>query len=253
VSTVTYDTTNKKLTKTINGTTTDVVTVATIKADLGLAASDVGLGNVTNDAQVKRTEMGTASGVATLDANGIIVTSQLPSYVDDVLEYTSKSEFPTTGETGKIYVDTTTNLTWRWSGSTYVEISPSLALGETSSTAYRGDRGKVAYDTSLTAVQSVKIGSSSGSELKSGTNVVIPNATTSAHGAVQLAGSIGSTVASENNKAATEKAVRDAIDDNTMSIVAGSHITVTTSSNSVTIGTDIEAISNSFIDSLFAS
>lgn len=113
--------------------------------------SQVGLGNVTNDSQVKRSEMGTANGVATLDANGIINTSQLPSYVDDVLEYTAKSSFPTTGETGKIYVDTSTNLTWRWSGTQYVEISPSLALGETSSTAYRGDRGKTAYDhTSLT-------------------------------------------------------------------------------------------------------
>lgn len=113
--------------------------------------SQVGLGNVTNDSQVKRSEMGTANGVATLDANGIINTSQLPSYVDDVLEYTAKSSFPTTGETGKIYVDTSTNLTWRWSGTQYVEISPSLALGETSGTAYRGDRGKTAYDhTSLT-------------------------------------------------------------------------------------------------------
>ena len=116
-----------------------------------MTKSQVGLGNVTNDSQVKRSEMGTANGVATLDANGIINTSQLPSYVDDVLEYTAKSSFPTTGETGKIYVDTSTNLTWRWSGTQYVEISPSLALGETSSTAYRGDRGKTAYDhTSLT-------------------------------------------------------------------------------------------------------
>lgn len=101
----------------------------------------VGLGNVTNDAQVKRSEMGVASGVATLDANGLVPTSQLPSYVDDVLEYTAKSSFPSTGETGKIYVDTSTNKTYRWGGSAYVEISASLALGTTSSTAYRGDLG----------------------------------------------------------------------------------------------------------------
>lgn len=132
---------SSKLTKTVNGTTTDVVSASTLK-------SAMSLNNVTNDAQVKRSEMGTASGVATLDANGIINTSQLPSYVDDVLEYSAKSQFPATGETGKIYVDTSTNLTWRWSGTTYVEISPSLALGETSSTAYRGDRGKIAYDHS---------------------------------------------------------------------------------------------------------
>lgn len=94
---------------------------------------------------------GAANGVATLDANGKVPSGQLPSYVDDVLEYATKAGFPATGESGKIYVDLSTNLTWRWSGSTYVEISPSLALGETSTTAYRGDRGKIAYDHSQTA------------------------------------------------------------------------------------------------------
>ena len=55
---------------------------------------------------------------------------------------------PNPGESGKIYITEDTNLTYRWSGSGYVEISPSLALGETSATAYRGDRGKAAYDHS---------------------------------------------------------------------------------------------------------
>ena len=77
---------------------------------------------------------------------GVIASANLPSYVDDVLEYSAKANFPATGEAGKIYVDTATNLTYRWGGSSYVEISPSLALGETSSTAYQGDRGKIAYD-----------------------------------------------------------------------------------------------------------
>lgn len=76
---------------------------------------------------------------------GVIASANLPSYVDDVLEYSAKANFPATGEAGKIYVDTATNLTYRWGGSSYVEISPSLALGETSSTAYRGDRGATAY------------------------------------------------------------------------------------------------------------
>ncbi len=113
------------------------------KSDTGHShtKSEIGLGNVTNHAQVKRSEMGVANGVATLDANGLVPTSQLPSYVDDVLEYTAKSNFPTTGVTGKIYVDTSTNKTYRWGGSAYVEISASLALGTTSSTAYRGDLG----------------------------------------------------------------------------------------------------------------
>lgn len=101
----------------------------------------VGLANVTNDAQVKRSEMGVANGVATLNESGTIPSAQLPSYVDDVLEYDNKSAFPPSGEAGKIYVAKDTNLTYRWSGSAYVEISQSLALGETSSTAYAGDKG----------------------------------------------------------------------------------------------------------------
>lgn len=111
-----------------------------------LKKSDVGLNNVTNDAQVKRTEMGAANGVATLGSDSKIPAAQLPSYVDDVLEYDNKSAFPKTGEAGKIYVAKDTNLTYRWSGSAYVEVSQSLALGETSSTAYAGDKGKANRD-----------------------------------------------------------------------------------------------------------
>lgn len=95
---------------------------------------------------IAATARGTANGVAELDATGKVPSSQLPSYVDEVLEYDAKASFPATGETGKIYVDKTTNLTWRWGGSEYVEISPSLALGETPSTAYAGDKGKANAD-----------------------------------------------------------------------------------------------------------
>ena len=77
--------------------------------------------------------------------NGVINAANLPSYVDDVMEYTTVDDFPKTGEAGKIYVATKTNLTYRWGGSGYVEISPSLALGTTASTAYRGDLGQIAY------------------------------------------------------------------------------------------------------------
>lgn len=86
------------------------------------------------------------TGINASKISGIISSSNLPSYVDDVLEYNGTSGFPDTGETGKIYVDTLTNKTYRWGGSSYVEISASLALGETSDTAYPGDKGKVAYD-----------------------------------------------------------------------------------------------------------
>ena len=82
--------------------------------------------------------------------DGKVPSSQLPSYVDDVLEFANLASFPATGESGKIYIALDTNLTYRWGGSSYVVMSSSLALGETSSTAYRGDRGKIAYDHSQT-------------------------------------------------------------------------------------------------------
>lgn len=80
---------------------------------------------------------------------GVIPANQLPSFVDDVLEYANLASFPVTGEDGKIYIALDVNKTYRWGGSSYVEIGGGgVALGETSSTAYRGDRGKIAYDHS---------------------------------------------------------------------------------------------------------
>ena len=92
--------------------------------------------------------VGSANGLAQLDSGGKVPSAQLPSYVDDVVEVANFAALPGTGETGKIYVTLDDNKTYRWSGSAYVEISASLALGETSATAYRGDRGKTAYDHS---------------------------------------------------------------------------------------------------------
>lgn len=94
---------------------------------------------------------GAVSGVASLDESGRVPAAQLPSYVDDVLEYATVSAFPAQGEAGKIYVATQTNLTYRWSGTGYVEISPSLALGGTSSTAFPGDRG-VTLETKMSNI-----------------------------------------------------------------------------------------------------
>lgn len=103
---------------------------------------------------------GSANGLAELDSTGKVPASQLPSFVDDVIEgylYNGKlyKELGHTteisGESGKIYVDLSTEKTYRWSGSTFVVISDTLALGETSTTAYRGDRGKTAYEHSQSA------------------------------------------------------------------------------------------------------
>ena len=170
VSTVAYDTTNKKITKTINGTTTDVVTAAKIVTDGGgvtdvsgkvdktttvnghtlsgnvtVSKSDVGLGNVTNDAQIPLTQKGTANGVCPLDANTKIDAQYLPSYVDDVVEAyirsgqtaLSQSWLATgsatgtviTPQSGVIYVlmngndDYPTNSQYRWATNTYVKLN----------------------------------------------------------------------------------------------------------------------------------
>lgn len=83
---------------------------------------------------------------STLFENGVIRSTLLPSYVDDVLEYTSRSNFPSTGQAGKIYVALDTNKTYRWGGSTYVVISETIAIGTTAGTAYDGAAGKALAD-----------------------------------------------------------------------------------------------------------
>ena len=100
-----------------------------------------------------------AGSYATLDSSGHVPSSQLPSYVDDVIEgYYSNGKFYSdsaktkeiAGEGGKIYTDLTTNKTYRWGGTAWVEISKSLAIGETAGTAYDGAKGaKNASDISL--------------------------------------------------------------------------------------------------------
>lgn len=139
----------------------------------GVTKTQAGLGNVDNtsdaDKPISKAQQtalnlklntslkGAANGLAELDSAGKVPAAQLPSFVDDVLEgYYYNSKFykeaahttEITGETGKIYVDLPTNKTYRWSGTAYVVISDTIALGETASTAYRGDRGKIAYDHS---------------------------------------------------------------------------------------------------------
>lgn len=139
----------------------------------GVTKSQVGLGNVNNtsdadkpvstaqqaalDKKLDKALKGTAGGLAELDSAGKVPASQLPAYVDDVIEgYLNGGKFykesaHTTeipGETGKIYTNLADNKVYRWSGSTFVVISDAIALGETSATAYRGDRGKIAYDHS---------------------------------------------------------------------------------------------------------
>jgi methylphosphotriester-DNA--protein-cysteine methyltransferase len=91
-------------------------------------AVTLGSGDVTGAlgfTPVDAASKGQANGVASLDVDGKVPSAQLPSYVDDVVEYADFASFPATGETSKIYVDKATNRTYRWSGSIYVEISAS--------------------------------------------------------------------------------------------------------------------------------
>ena len=82
--------------------------------------------------------------------DGKVPASQLPSYVDDVLEYDSKSAFPAEGEQGKIYVDKSTNLTYRWSGSTYIQVGGGdLALENGTGTGSLRQKG-ITYDKLIT-------------------------------------------------------------------------------------------------------
>lgn len=134
-----------------------------------LAATDANAKNLvladgTNIAQstfIAASEKGANSGVATLDATGKVPSSQLPSFVDDVLEgylnaddgkfykeSTYTTEIPAEG--GKIYTDLSNNKTYRWGGTAYVEISASIALGETAGTAYEGSKGKQVADNLAT-------------------------------------------------------------------------------------------------------
>ena len=120
---------------------------------------------------IPTTDKGANNGVATLDSSGKVPSSQLPSYVDDVIEYASLSAFPVTGESGKIYIAQDTNKQYRWSGTTYVEISESLALGTTSSTAYAGDKGKANADNIATIQGLIPSGATTSNKLATAADI----------------------------------------------------------------------------------
>lgn len=91
-----------------------------------------------------KSQLGASNGVAPLDGNKLIPSSYLPAYVDDVKEYANYASLPASSqaETGKIYVTLDDGKTYRWGGTAYVEISASLAIGESADTAFAGNRGK---------------------------------------------------------------------------------------------------------------
>lgn len=181
-----------------------------LSSNISLTASDV--------SAVATSSVGTANGVAELDSNGLVPSSQLPSYVDDVVEYAATTNFPVSGESGKIYVATGTGKIYRWSGTQYTEISASLALGETSSTAYRGDRGKTAYthatETRLTTAKSeglYKIATTAEGHIGSATAVAKADITALGIPAQDTTYTFDGTYNASTNKAATVSTVTNAI------------------------------------------
>lgn len=92
-------------------------------------------------ARILSSEKGVANGVATLDGTGKIPSAQLPSYVDDVVEYANLAAFPATGSSGILYIALDTNKQYRWAGSTYQQITS----GAVDSVA--GKTGVITLDT----------------------------------------------------------------------------------------------------------
>lgn len=110
------------------------------------------------EGKLNASEKGTASGVAELDANGKVLSSQLPSFVDDVVEgyydsetdrFYEESTFETVIDPvgGKLWVDIPANKSYRWTGTVYVRVDEGVQIGETSNSAFRGDWGKTLKDT----------------------------------------------------------------------------------------------------------
>lgn len=92
--------------------------------------------NAIVDTKIDKTSAGVANGIAQLDLTGKVPASQLPSFVDDVLEFDSVTAFPEEGEAGKIYIAVDTNITYRWSGTQYTMISSSLLTETTGDNRY---------------------------------------------------------------------------------------------------------------------
>ena len=132
--------------------TTGVITIPTSNSHLTNGAgyiTGITSGNVTTAlgfTPENAANKGIANGYASLDGGGLVPSTQLPSYVDDVLEFANLAALPATGETGKIYVALDTNKIYRWSGSAYIEVSPTVG------TIWGGITGTLSNQTDLQSV-----------------------------------------------------------------------------------------------------
>ena len=227
--------------------------------EVGSGGSSVPSGGTTGQALVKHSATdgdvewasvipasakGTASGVAELDSNGKVPASQLPSYVDDVIEgyynstndrFYEESTFTTLipPESGKSWVDIAGNKSYRWSGSAYVRVDEGVQLGETSDTAYRGDRGKTAYDFSqapYTSTPAMDGTGSAGSSTKwAKGDHVHPKDTTKAD---KVSGATSGHLASLNSSGNLTDSGK-ALSDLQAKLTAGDGITINSSTNTI--------------------
>ena len=192
------------------------------------------------------TGLGVANGIATLDSSGQVPSAQLPSFVDDILEYANLASFPTTGETGKIYVETTGNTTYRWSGTAYVKITSgevSSVAGKTGVvTLTKADVGLADVDNTADASKNVATASKlttartiNGISFNGSANILIADATK-----LPLAGGTLTGALKVNNTTASTSATTGAITTTGGVGIGGALFTTgaITSANSITAYSD---------------
>lgn len=166
-----------------------------IGGELSLNDGNHGVGKIiTSDENGKFvwTQTGIPNGVATLDENGLVPSSQLPSYVDDVLEFDNFNSLPTTGETGKIYVTRDINSTYRWSGSQYIKVNDAVSTSETATklaTARNiqatGDATwQVTFDGSQNVTAALTLANTGVTPNSYGNNITIPALTIDSKGRI---------------------------------------------------------------------
>jgi hypothetical protein len=123
-----------------------------LSVDISLTGSDIGFDKVNNTDDNSKPISVPQQAAFDLKADlvgGIVAPWQLPSFVQEIIECVPGSTCPETGSAAYIYFDVAGQTTYRWSGSQYVPIGTPVAIGETSTTAGRGDYTKAAYDHTL--------------------------------------------------------------------------------------------------------
>ena len=119
---------------------------------------------------------------------GKVPASELPSYVDDVVEVANYAALPTTGETGKIYVTLDNNKIYRWSGSVYIEIAANNAIwGAITGTLSNQTDLQSALDAKQNTITLTTSGTTGAATLV-GSTLNIPNYTTDISGLVPYTG-----------------------------------------------------------------